>query len=269
MPYNPQIHHRRSIRLKGYDYSQDGLYFITICCHKMAHFFGEIKNGEMILNEYGQVAFDEWVKLPERFPNFELDVFQIMPNHMHGIIALNNAGAGFTPAADITDAEKNTGVEGLKTGSGAYNVADLNAMAGGAEISVCNADVENNFGKDKNGVDLPAAAKIAACGDEMDNSGSGTGAGFGEDEKAGIGAPLAGAPMAGKAAAISDIVGAYKSLVANGCLAIFKSRNKIMGKLWQRNYYDHIIRDEHSYQRISDYIINNPANWKRDKFYQI
>lgn len=290
MPYNPQIHHRRSIRLKGYDYSQDGLYFITICCHKMAHFFGEIKNGEMILNEYGQVAFDEWVKLPERFPNFELDVFQIMPNHMHGIIALNNAGAGFTPAADITDAEKNTGVEGLKTGSGAYNVADLNAMAGGAEISVCNADVENNFGKDKNGVDLPAAAKIAACGDEMDNSGSGTGAGFGEDEKAGIGvsigdslgeelgdsigaairAPARGARTTdGKEAAISDIVGAYKSLVANGCLAIFKSRNEIMGKLWQRNYYDHIIRDEHSYQRISDYIINNPANWKRDKFYQI
>ena len=86
--YNPYIHHRRSIRLKGFDYSQEGFYFITICCENRKHRFGEIENGEMILNECGQIAYNEWVKLSERFPNFELDVFQIMPNHIHGIIAL-------------------------------------------------------------------------------------------------------------------------------------------------------------------------------------
>ena len=108
--YNPQIHHRRSIRLKGYDYSQEGLYFITICCKDRKYRFGKIENHEMTLNEYGTIAYNEWIKLTERFSNFELDVFQIMPNHMHAIIALNNVcteftpthnkpvGAGFTPA---------------------------------------------------------------------------------------------------------------------------------------------------------------------------
>ncbi len=82
----------------------------------------------------------------------------------------------------------------------------------------------------------------------------------------------------------ADILGAYKSLVANECLEIFKLKyvgaalapaqihipapTPMMGKLWQRNFYDHIIRNEKSYQTISNYIINNPANWKDDKFYQ-
>ena len=97
MQFDPKIHHRRSIRLKGYDYSQEGSYFITICCQDMKCRFGKIENDEIILNEYGMIAYNEWVKLPERFPNFELDVFQIMPNHMHGIIVLN-VGAGLAPA---------------------------------------------------------------------------------------------------------------------------------------------------------------------------
>ena len=80
MLYNPAFHHRRSIRLKGYDYAQAGLYFITICCQNRIWRFGEIINGEMLLNEFGEIAYNEWIKLTERFPNFELDVFQIMPN---------------------------------------------------------------------------------------------------------------------------------------------------------------------------------------------
>ena len=104
---HPQYHQRRTIRLKGYDYSQEGLYFITICCNRwgnnMRFPFGNIENREMKLNQFGQIAFDEWVKLSERFPNFELDVFQIMPDHLHGIISLNNVGAGFTPAQYMDD----------------------------------------------------------------------------------------------------------------------------------------------------------------------
>ena len=110
MKYNPQIHHRRSIRLKGYDYSQAGLYFVTICCDDRKHRFGKIDVGagltpaQMKLNEFGMVAYNEWAKLRERFPNFELDVFQIMPNHMHGIIVLNDiVVAGFTPAQNDGD----------------------------------------------------------------------------------------------------------------------------------------------------------------------
>ncbi len=176
--YNPTIHHRKSIRLKGYDYAQAGLYFMTICCHGRLCRFGKIENNEMILNEYGQIAFNTWEMLPQQFSNLELDVFQIMPNHIHGIISLtNNVGAGFTPAL---------------------------------------------INKDEPQKNIPT---------------------------------------------IPNIVGIYKSLVANNCLSICKSKNEIMGKFWQRNYYEHIIRNEQSHQRIADYIINNPAKWTEDKFY--
>jgi len=88
MKYNPQIHHRRSIRLKGYDYSWAGAYFITICTKDRKCLFGEITNGEMTLNEMGQIAYNEWLRTPELCPNVSLDVFAIMPNHMHGIIVI-------------------------------------------------------------------------------------------------------------------------------------------------------------------------------------
>ena len=91
MAYNPKIHHRRSVRLQGYNYAQDGLYFITICCNNRKCHFGTIENNEMVLSLYGKIAFNEWLNLSERFSNFELDVFQIMPNHMHGIIVLNGS----------------------------------------------------------------------------------------------------------------------------------------------------------------------------------
>lgn len=182
MKFNPNIHHRRSIRLKGYDYSQPGLYYITICCQDRIHRFGDVINKEMILKEFGQIAFNEWLNLVERFPNFELDVFQIMPNHMHGIILLT-VGATFA----VTPAPVGTVTPVIGT-----------------------------------------TARVAPT--------------------------------------VSDIVGAYKSLVSNGCLDVYKSKNEIMGKLWQRNYYENIIRTEQSYHNISDYIINNPEKWEGDKF---
>ena len=190
MKYNPQIHHRRSIRLKGYDYSQAGAYFITICCQDRKCRFGEIVNDEMILNEFGIIACNEWKKLPERFPNFELDVFQVMPNHMHGIIVLTGASIG---------------------------------------------NMSNDVG--------------AGLAPAHDNASNDTGAG------------------ASPAPTVGNIMGAYKSLVANHCLDIYKMENKTMGKLWQRNFYEHIIRNETSYQTISNYIINNPSSWKDDTFF--
>lgn len=174
-----------------------------ICCYDRICRFGEIVVGaglapaqgqpqglpqqpqpQMILNQYGQIAHSEWVKLAERFPNFEFDVFQIMPNHMHGIIVV---GAGL-------------------------------------------ASVHQP----------PAVDDVPGQGQAL---------------------PLR-APMT---TTIGDIVGAYKSLVANACLNICKSST--MGKIWQRNYYEHIIRNESSYQNIAEYIMNNPAKWWEDRFY--
>jgi len=137
----------------------------------------------MTLNEYGWVAYNEWAKIPDRFSDVELDVFQIMPNHMHGIIILKN----------------------------------------------------------------PVKAKSAQNVEKTE----------------------------AKNPALGDIVGAYKSLVANECLAVFKnkindgaiSQNETMGKLWLRNYYENIIRDEKSYEIICNYIINNPAKWLQDIYY--
>ncbi|KAA6345877.1 hypothetical protein EZS27_006567 [termite gut metagenome] len=160
-------HHRRSIRLQGYDYSQAGLYFITICCQDKICRFGKIEKSEMILNESGQIAYNEWVMLPERYSHATLDVFQIMPNHIHGIIALNATPVGATLAVALNN--------DMNTANGAMNANR-------------------------------ATARVAPT--------------------------------------IGNMVGAYKSSVMNKCLEICKSQNERMGKLWQRNYYERIIRDE-------------------------
>lgn len=104
MAFNPQIHHRRSIRLKGYNYSKAGLYFITICVHERRCLFGEIVDSKpadifgmreraptrgaptMILNDAGRMVEQQWLLLPERFPYIKLHEFVVMPNHFHGII---------------------------------------------------------------------------------------------------------------------------------------------------------------------------------------
>ncbi|GBU25652.1 hypothetical protein R83H12_02307 [Fibrobacteria bacterium R8-3-H12] len=89
--YNPAIHHRHSIRLKGYDYSQAGLYFVTICVQKHYCLLGKIIDGKMILNEYGEIVQMVWNELPQHYSNVQLDEFIVMPNHIHGIIIIANA----------------------------------------------------------------------------------------------------------------------------------------------------------------------------------
>lgn len=86
MKYNPNIHHRRSIRLPGYDYSQAGAYFVTICTQNRLCLFGEVADGRMIQNVAGQMVETVWQQLPDRFPQILMDAFVVMPNHVHGII---------------------------------------------------------------------------------------------------------------------------------------------------------------------------------------
>ncbi|QSV53285.1 MAG: hypothetical protein HEP80_04515 [Dolichospermum sp. UKL201] len=91
MPYNSNIHHRRSIRLKVYDYTQQGAYFVTICTHQRNCLFGEIVDGEIKLNTNGEIARGSWLSIPRYFKNVELDEFVIMPNHLHGIIIIESS----------------------------------------------------------------------------------------------------------------------------------------------------------------------------------
>lgn len=88
MNQNPENHQRKSIRLKGHDYSQEGLYFITICCKNRECFFGKIENDKMLLNEIGRIAFVYWASIPEHYSQSKLHEFIVMPNHIHGIIEL-------------------------------------------------------------------------------------------------------------------------------------------------------------------------------------
>jgi REP element-mobilizing transposase RayT len=171
MKYNPDIHHRKSIRLKGYDYSQNGAYFLTICT----------RNRELYFETYSglkEIVEQNWVKLPGRYPNLVLDEFIIMPNHIHGIITV-----------------------------GATLAVALNNRAGAR--------------------------------------------------------PGAGARPA---PTVGEIIGTFKSLCVNDWL-IYLKENKIdeAGKFWQRNYYEHIIRNENQLTKIREYIQNNPLKWSLDR----
>ena len=91
MTFNPDIHHRRSIRLKGYDYSQAGAYFITICTKNRECMFGDILDGKMVLNHAGDMIQTVWDEIPLYYAGIDIDEFAVMPNHIHGIIVIVGA----------------------------------------------------------------------------------------------------------------------------------------------------------------------------------
>jgi len=167
--YNSETHHRRSIRLKGYDYSKEGAYFVTICAQERECLFGEVVNGEMVMNEAGARVQAVWDELPCHYPQVRLDAFAIMPNHVHGIVALTAVGARFiAPSSTI-------------------------------------------------------------------------------------------APH--PAPTIGEIVRGFKARCTR---AINQMRNTRGVPVWQRNYYEHIIRGEVDYNRIAEYISTNPQRWMSD-----
>ncbi|MBK8822089.1 MAG: transposase [Anaerolineales bacterium] len=178
MKFDPQKHHRRSIRLKDYDYSQAGAYYVTINVQNRECLFGKIVNYEMKLNDAGKMIEGQWNALLERFSNVELDVYQTMPNHFHGIIVV---GAAFMAALDTNISE---------------NKADTRP-----------------------------------------------------------------APTLG------DIVGAFKSITTHEYILGVDNKKwpRFYKRLWQRNYYEHIVRDEADLERIRDYIQSNPADWDEDE----
>ncbi|MBU4016490.1 transposase [Patescibacteria group bacterium] len=194
MKYNPDIHHRESIRLKGYDYFQNGAYFITICIQNRENRFGEIKNKKMFLNDPGRMIDTCWNKLTIKYCHITLDEFVVMPNHFHGIIIIDN---------------KNVGVPLVGTRKHADETLQINKRAG----------------------TRPAPTiKIQTIG---------------------------------------NIIGAFKSISTHEYINGVKNNNwhSFDGRLWQKNYYEHIIRDERSLQEIREYIINNPSNWEKDELY--
>ena len=169
-------HHRRSIRLKGYDYTRPGAYFITLVTHQRANLFGEILNGEMQLSPMGQIAGEHWQDIPELFPHTVLGAYVIMPNHVHGIIIINDLGWDTTMSCPNQDPPH----------------------------------TQEQFQK----------------------------------------------PVTGS---IPTIIRSYKASVT---YRIQKELNST--GIWQRNYYEHIIRDDGEYNRIHLYIEANVRKWEID-----
>jgi len=192
---------RRSIRLKGYDYSHEGAYFVTWVTQERLCLFGQVVDEVMNLSDAGRRVTDGWESLPGRFQNLDLDSFVIMPNHVHGIIVLSGR-------------ETERAIDG--TGRATTRVAPT--VLDGFEMN--------------DRTDKPA-----------------------------------GAPLVGAQASLGDAIGAFKSMTNVEYIRGVRSKGwpTFPGKIWQRNYYEHIVRNEESLSRIRDYITNNPREWLNDE----
>ncbi len=247
MPYNPAIHHRRSIRLKGYDYSQAGLYFITICVLDRECFFGEIRDGEMVLNDAGIMVNKWWQKIPEKFPDIEMDVYQIMPNHFHAIVNNNGTGVGANPCVRPMDDTTNNIVGVDPCVNPTHMGQDFAGYSGQTRGSAPTPDTDRGIGNGDGGAD-------SILGEHGNNI-------LGEHGNNILGEHV-GSPL-------HRVVQWFKTMTTNEYIRGVKTLGwtRFNRKLWQRNYWEHIIRNEQEYQRIADYIINNPARWQDDKLY--
>jgi putative transposase len=172
--HNPDQHHRRSIRLKGYDYAQPGAYFVTVCTWDRECLLCEVVDGETRLNEYGMAIHDEWLKTAELRENVELDASMIIPNHFHGNVVITD-GRGTARRAPTEE-----------------------------------------FGK-------PVAYFVPT------------------------------------------IIRAFKSASTK---RINEIRSTPGAPVWQRNYYEHVVRNETELNAIRQYIRSNPANWTTDENYR-
>ncbi len=238
---NQPLHNRQSIRLKGYDYSQAGLYFITVCTHNRECLFGNIVDRVMILNDSGKMIETEWLKLSKRFLNIRIHEYVVMPNHFHGIIEIVQTNVMATVGATLVVAhqpnpQNNVGatlVVALNENVSEYDDAKID---NGKNVDGQNGNTIND-GVHKNN-DIRATTRVA--------------------------------PTSTINKTIGDMMDAFKSITTVEYIRGVKNLgwSRFNGKLWQRNYHDHIIRNYQSYVTISEYIINNPAKWKDDKFYE-
>ena len=104
--YDPERHHRHSIRLPRYDYSSDGLYFVTICCWQKECILGEVTGDEVSLSDAGQIVEKCWLELPSRFASVDAGIYVVMPNHMHGVLRIANDGEDCPALGSIIRAYK-------------------------------------------------------------------------------------------------------------------------------------------------------------------
>ncbi len=188
--FDPKIHHRRSVRLQGYDYAQAGGYYVTIVAWRREFLFGEIVNGKSRLNKVGKIVDWEWLELSKRLPNVELGAHVVMPNHFHGILFIHES-VGATRQ-------------------------DQNYSQSGKEP--LQPITTNSIG----------------------------------------GSPL---PRGPKPASLGAIIAQFKSRVTKRIWKFPEFKNT---PIWQRNYHEHILRNETDLQNKTEYIEANPLLWGED-----
>ncbi len=198
-----------SARLQTWDYGNNGAYFITICTNDREHYFGEISDNTMQLNEMGTMAGQFWEEIPVHFPYIELGEFVVMPNHTHGILIIDKNGTGGSGSESVAEYER----ESVET-----------RLIASLRISPIQIQM----------AEPPATKKTG---------------GFAGNKN----------PMLNDN--ISRVIRWYKGRCS------FEIKKSYPGFAWQPRFHDHIIRDAMEFERIQNYIANNPKNWKEDKFY--
>jgi REP element-mobilizing transposase RayT len=227
MTYDPRIHHRRSIRLRGYDYAGGGAYFITICTQDKEFLFGQIVEGNMVLSEQGSIVQRIWDALPRRFPSLVQDAFQMMPNHLHAIFVLPGPG-----------------------------LEEALALATGAPIiQPTPSNFVGRFHENDRIVGVGLALPSTTNGNaKRDSAAIGT-----EGRAIGIEGTASRPPT--RRVSMGDVVGAFKSI---STIALNKFMSRPGAHPLHENFYEHIIRDTHELEMIRDYIIHNPERWLED-----
>jgi REP element-mobilizing transposase RayT len=180
MPYDPQRHHRRSVRLKHFDYAGPGWYFVTICTWNRMTVPGAVDRGEVTLTEIGQVVREEWLRTPDLRPNVALDAFVIMPNHLHGIVAI-------TRRFDEPDGE----------------------------------------------------IAFESTHDEL-------------------------APFSAPVQSLGAVIHGFKAATTRRARSVLEPPDR---PLWQRNYFEKVLRERNHLDQLREYMVANPYRWTDDEAY--
>ncbi len=201
MKYDPEKHHRRSIRLRGYNYTQPGAYFVTLVTQDRMPLFGKIIDGRMQLSRFGNIVDMIWRRLPHHFRHIRLDEYVVMPNHFHGIIWI------------VRDKTGNKTV-------GARHSQDETCI--GIPHNYCHLQNPQNF---------PGNASPQR-------------------------------PTGAPSGSLGALIGNFKSISTRRINGIRRTPG---ARVWQRNYYERIIRDQQELNAIRQYIIDNPRQWLQDR----
>ncbi len=210
MSTNSNLPNRQSIRLKNYDYSRKGSYFITLVTHDRIHLFGEIEDGKMILNTVGKILEEEWRNTIELRPNISLGEFIIMPDHMHMIITIT---------AQMEKKEDKEWIHSNPKSPSHTIGAIIRGFKGASTKKInqfLNSTGESQFAPTTESQFAPTTdSQFAPIESPIDSQ--------------------------------------------------FAPTEFYKNKIFQRNYYEHIIRNQNDFNRIEQYIIDNPMNWKKKK----